>query len=244
MTNETKPGGRPLSELPSLSRYGMHISGVTPEGRKRMPGLMLRAAVRELGPLRAGWFLLCSALRGRALARAHPEAARLARAYSPAAARDFPMLGGMFATLADWEGEDRAYAFLKGVMQASAPFQMAELYQVDELRRFEDRFEAFKRFNRAMFTGDPNYRLRAFIDEGDTFRVHLESCVNCAIAEAFGFPRLAQLGCDHDVAGYPAIEDDVEAVFRRPQTIAKGGAMCEFVFHRRGTEPTGPYENR
>ncbi len=235
---------RPVNEVTSLSRYGMHITGVTPEGRKRLPGIVLRAAVREFGPFKGVWFLVVAALRGRRLARENRAALKLAQDYSPEAARDFPMLAGMYATLSEWEDDERAYAFLKETVQASAPYQMAELYQVSELEQFEDRFEAFKRFNRAMFADDDNYRLREFIDNGDEFRIRLSSCVNCAIAKAFGFPRLAQLGCDHDLAGYPSIEDDVDAVFRRPQTLAKGGTMCEFIFYRKGSEPRGPFENK
>ena len=52
-----------------------------------------------------------------------------------------------------------------------------------------------------------------------------------------GCPELAPFGCDHDLAGYPAITDTMHAEFRRPCTIAKGADLCEFRFYRQGTAP-------
>jgi hypothetical protein len=64
------------------------------------------------------------------------------------------------------------------------------------------------------------------------------------LATAFGADELGKSGCDHDCFSYPLIEDRVNAVFRRPQTLAKGGTCCDFNFYRKGTEPKGPYENK
>ncbi len=60
----------------------------------------------------------------------------------------------------------------------------------------------------------------------------------------FDCPEIAKLGCDHDLAGYPPIEDRVNATFRRPCTLAKGDACCDFNFYRKGFEPKGAYVNK
>ena len=61
---------------------------------------------------------------------------------------------------------------------------------------------------------------------------------------AIGCPELAKLGCDHDLAGYPVILDQVDAEFRRPCTLAKGGEYCDFNFYRKGTAPPTEHLNR
>jgi hypothetical protein len=75
------------------------------------------------------------------------------------------------------------------------------------------------------------------IDEKDKHMLKIVSCINVDIFGALGCPELGKLGCDHDLTGYPAIEDRVQAEFRRPCTIAKGGSYCKFIFYRQGTAP-------
>ena len=60
----------------------------------------------------------------------------------------------------------------------------------------------------------------------------------------FDCPEIAKLGRDHDLAAYPFVEPKVDAVFRRPCTLAKGDSCCDFNFYRKGSEPTGPYLNK
>jgi hypothetical protein len=50
-------------------------------------------------------------------------------------------------------------------------------------------------------------------------------------------------GCDHDVAGYPNIEEDVNCEFRRFCTLAKGSDHCLFEFYRKGTAPQNAHLN-
>jgi len=52
------------------------------------------------------------------------------------------------------------------------------------------------------------------------------------------------LGCDHDVAGYPCIEDKVNSEFRRQHTIAKGDDICDFMFFRKGKCPFDASKNK
>ena len=67
------------------------------------------------------------------------------------------------------------------------------------------------------------------------------------LAELFGelgVPELGKFGCDHDLAGYAAIEDDVGCDFRRLCTIAKGDDRCVFEFYRKGTAPDNAHLNK
>ncbi|HZD80916.1 MAG TPA: L-2-amino-thiazoline-4-carboxylic acid hydrolase, partial [Actinomycetota bacterium] len=81
-------------------------------------------------------------------------------------------------------------------------------------------------------------------DRGDRLRIKVTSCANVDLFTAIGCPELGRLGCDHDLAGYPVVLDRVDAEFRRPCTLAKGGDFCDFNFYRRGTAPTTAHLNR
>ncbi len=48
---------------------------------------------------------------------------------------------------------------------------------------------------------------------------------------------MERLGCDFDLGGCPVIVDRVNAEFRRPCTLARGGDRCRFFFYRKGTAP-------
>ncbi len=108
----------------------------------------------------------------------------------------------------------------------------------------DDPFEAFKEYNLGMLGNDPLYPIDEFVDNGDHFRFKIQKCIQNDISKAFEIDEMAEVGCDHDCFAYPLIEDRVQAVFRRPETCAKGGRCCDFNFYRKGTEPKGPYENK
>lgn len=132
---------------------------------------------------------------------------------------------------------DKAYQFSKEAIQDASQFMMNDFYQADTLAKFEDPFEAFWAYHKAMFKDDPNYP-NEFIEEGDCKTMLVHKCQNCEISK-LSIPGLSPLGCDHDITGYKAIEDKVQAEFRRPQTLAKDGLPCKFMFFRKGTAPEG-----
>ena len=78
----------------------------------------------------------------------------------------------------------------------------------------------------------------------DLLEIKVNSCANIELFEAIGCPELSTLGCDHDLAGYPLIEEAVQCDFRRSCTLAKGGDCCHFRFHRKGTAPDTPEHNK
>ncbi|RDZ96006.1 hypothetical protein DEQ92_21575, partial [Haloferax sp. Atlit-6N] len=189
--------------------YGHGITGVTPNGRRHMPRIVLRAVRKEFGVLKGIVFLALSLVRSVLVKRRNPEGMRLAADYSSEFANDFPMIVGMYETHSNWTDADEAYGFLRTIVQTSAQYQMYDLYPVEELQEFTDPFEAFKRYNYGIFADDDNYPMEEFVDEPNHCQIMVGSCANVQIAHAFGYPELAKLGCDHDLAGYPLIEDDV-----------------------------------
>jgi hypothetical protein len=119
---------------------------------------------------------------------------------------------------------------------------------VDELKECEgDTFENFKRFNIALFqrtTRDGTWHMESYTDDPDKLTVTVTSCANVALFGELGVPELGKFGCDHDLAGYAVIEDDVGCDFRRLCTIAKGDPICVFEFYRKGTAPDNAHLNK
>ncbi|MCB1143919.1 MAG: L-2-amino-thiazoline-4-carboxylic acid hydrolase [Leptospiraceae bacterium] len=132
-------------------------------------------------------------------------------------------------------GKEKAYQFSKNAIQDASKFMMNDFYQADILAKFEDPFEAFWEYHKAMFANDPNYP-NEFIEDTDCKVMIVKKCQNCEISK-LSIPDLAPLGCDHDITGYKSIEDKVNMEFRRPQTLAKDGLPCKFMFFRKGSAP-------
>jgi len=129
-----------------------------------------------------------------------------------------------------------------------AKTSMASLYQLDDLKKCEgDIFENFKKFNIAMFertTRDGTWLMENYEDETDKLTIKITTCANVELFSELGVPELGKFGCDHDLAGYPIIEDDVDCEFRRMCTIAKGDDCCIFEFYRKGTAPDNAHLNK
>ncbi len=133
------------------------------------------------------------------------------------------------------KNKDFAYDFSKQAIQEASKFMMNDFYQADILKNFEDPFEAFWTYHKAMFKDDPNYP-NEFIEEKDCKIMMVHDCKNCKIAD-LTIPDLAKLGCDHDITWYQAIADKLKMEFRRPQTIAKDNKPCKFMFFRKWKAP-------
>lgn len=131
--------------------------------------------------------------------------------------------------------KEYAYQFAKEAIQKASEFMMSDFYQAKKLAKFQDPFEAFWEYHKAIFSDDPNYP-NELIDEGDCKIMLVHDCRNCEIAK-LTIPELASLGCDHDITGYKSIEQLTNMEFRRPQTLAKDGKPCKFMFFREGTAP-------
>jgi hypothetical protein len=148
------------------------------------------------------------------------------------------MMVALFNVIARADNREEAYEVIKGVFQTLGPDTMAWLYQSDDLARCEgDAFTNFKTFHTALFDASQSLFPNTQTDEGDIITTTVTRCSNVEVFNALGCPELGKLGCDHDLAGYPAIADRHDFEFRRPCTIAKGGDTCEFRFYRKGTAP-------
>ena len=235
-------------KVEELERYGKTLTGVPREAMKKQVSIVFRRIRQKFGLLGVIPFLFKVLLEKRAVIKKHPDAYRAALDVGDVAAAEISMLVAMFNVIARREGRDKAYDFVQGIFQEVAIYSMPALYQVDDLVRCEgDVFENFLKFNAALFeatTAAGSFRVKSIETLADKQTIIVEECANCTVGEAFGCPEIAQLGCDHDLAGYPVILDQVNAEFRRPHTLAKGDDYCDFQFYRKGTAPDTAHLNK
>jgi hypothetical protein len=234
-------------KVQELPRYGQPLT-FPKQVQKKQIGIVLAAMRREYGLLGLIPLMFGVLREQRRIRRAYPDLVAEAGRIGPEVAQEFVLLTALFKVAARRDGREEAYAFLKEIFQAVAVHSMPAIYEIDELVACEgDAFENFKQFNVAMFEAmdeQGTWSTESVSDEGDHLRIKVSTCANVDLFTAVGCPELGRLGCDHDLAGYPVILDRVDAEFRRPCTLASGGAYCDFNFYRKGMAPPTEHLNR
>jgi hypothetical protein len=235
-------------KVEELERFGAKLEmpkeAVRKQGKIMLRALRIRFGVLGmLGIFKDTWF------NQRRLKRDHPETRRKAAAMSEVVEKELFTFSALFLALAKRLGREEAYEFFKTkVMNEIARTSMGEIYQLEDLKRCEgDVFENFKKFNIGMFqrtTQDGTWHMDSYTDEPDKLTVDITTCANVELFGELGVPELGRFGCDHDLAGYPVIEKDVQCDFRRLCTIAKGDDRCVFEFYRKGTAPNNAHLNK
>ncbi len=232
------PGHRRHDEVSALPHYGQHFPFLprSTATKLRVSRVFARNLHAELGWSRfLGFWLRLPVALIPAVRTSRAGFALMGRTFGVLAEFEWILLVVIYRDLARTSGKQRAYQFAKAAIQQSSRFMMNEFYQADRLAGFDDPFEAFWSYHKAMFADDPNYP-NELVDHGDLKMMIVHQCRNCEIA-ALTVPELAPLGCDHDITGYQAIQDKVRMEFRRPVTLAKDGQPCRFMFYRQGTAP-------
>lgn len=235
-------------KVEELSRYGKTLTGIPKEAMRKQRAIVLREIRKKFGFLGILPFFIRLLAAQRALKKNYPDAYRDTLALGQEAAKELPVLISMFNLIAEKEGKEKAYEFVKSIFQEVAIYSMPALYQIDDLVKCEgNAFDNFVKFNIAFFNAmneQGTWKVGEVRKEKDKLAITVTECANCVLGTAFDCPEIAKLGCDHDLAGYPVIIDRVDAEFRRPHTIAKGDDYCDFMFYRKGTAPDTEYLNK
>ncbi|GGP35297.1 L-2-amino-thiazoline-4-carboxylic acid hydrolase [Saccharothrix coeruleofusca] len=75
-------------------------------------------------------------------------------------------------------------------------------------------------------------------DDDERYLVDVRRCFYVEVLARCGVPELGPVFCEFDAAWISAIDPDRHGIdFRRPTTIARGGATCPFHFRRRDVRP-------
>ena len=235
-------------KVEELKQFGANLE-MPREAVKQQGKIMFRALRQRFGILGTLGILRDTWVNQRRLRRDYPETGRKAAAISDIIEKELFTFSAMFLALAKRLGREEAYEFFKAkVMNEIAQTSMGLIYQVEDLKKCEgDVFENFKKFNIALFqrtTRDGSWHMESHTDDPDKLTINVTTCANVELFGELGVPELGKFGCDHDLAGYAAIEDDVDCDFRRFCTIAKGDDSCVFEFYRKGTAPDNAHLNK
>lgn len=234
-------------KVEELAMYGKALE-MPKEGVRKQMQVVFSLLRKEFGISGLVGIMLGVKRHSKRISRDYPEAMEKANSISPVIAKELSMMGALFSAVADKRGRVYAKEFMTRMMQNVAPVSMPGLYQLNDLVKCEgDVFDNFKKFNRAMFTEIDRigtWKNSGFQETEDLLEIKVVSCANVELFEAIDCPELNALGCDHDLAGYPLIENAVQCEFRRPCTLAKGGDCCHFYFYRKGTAPDNAHLNQ
>ena len=235
-------------KVEELKKYGAGLE-MPKEAVKEQTKIMFRALRKRFGFWGMMGIFMETFTNQIKLKKDFPEARKKAAAISEIIEKELFTFSGLFLALAKRLGREEAYEFFKTkVMNEIAKTSMASIYQVDDLKTCEgDVFDNFKLMNIALFertTKDGTWHMESFENEANKLTLKITTCANVELFGEIGVPELGKFGCDHDLAGYAAIEDDVECEFRRMCTIAKGDDCCVFEFYRKGTAPDNAHLNK
>ena len=244
--DQTTNGVHP-PRVEDLEKYGASLE-MPEEAAKAQIGIIFKALRKRFGFLGMPGILLDTYLIQRKLRRDFPETRRRAARIGKIIEKELFGLSGVYLALAKRLGRKEAYDFLKfEVINKLALVSMPLLYQVPELKKCDgDVFENFKKMNIALFdrtTKDGTWLMESYKNDPDKLTIKITTCTNVELFNELNVPELGKFGCDHDVAGFSAIERDVNCEFRRFHTIANGDDHCLFEFYRRGTAPDNAHLN-
>ena len=234
-------------KVEELEKYGAKLE-MPKDAMKEQSKIMLRALRRKFGIVGMLGVFKDLYFFQRKLRKDYPETLKKVSAMGEVMEKELFTFSGMFLALAKRLGRENAYEFFKTeVMNEIAKTSMASLYQLSDLKKCEgDVFENFKKMNIAMFertTKDGTWLMESYQDEKDKLTIKVTTCTNVELFNELNVPELGKFGCDHDLAGYPLIEKDVDCDFRRLSTIANGNGYCLFEFYRWGTAPDNAHLN-
>ncbi len=233
-------------KVEELKRFGKSISDMPKEAFEGQGKVIFAAFRNKFGLFGLLPFAFQVLKERRRILKQYADQYKELRVLTPKGAKEITMMIAMFNVIAKRESREEAYEFVKGIFQSIALKSLPALYQLDDLMKCEgDVFDNFKKFNIAMFeAGDRDFHVREIEETDNHLRIVLDRCLNVEAGKMFDCPEIAKLGCDHDLASYPFVEPHVNAEFRRPCTLAKGGDCCDFNFYRKGFAPEGPFENK
>jgi hypothetical protein len=217
-------------KVEELKQFGANLE-MPKEAVKQQGKIMFRALRKRFGIVGMLGVFKDTWANQRRLRRDHPETRRKAAAISDIIEKELFTFAAMFLALAKRLGREEAYEFFKTrVMNEIAQTSMGLIYQVEDLKRCEgDTFENFKKFNIALFqrtTRDGSWHMESYTDDPDKLTINVTTCANVELFGELGVPELGKFGCDHDLAGYAAIEG------------------CVFEFYRKGTAPDNAHLNK
>lgn len=236
-----------IMKVEELRMYGKALE-MPKEALRKQGKITFNLIRKEFGITGLIGIMLSTRKHAKRINKEYPEAVAKAKKISDAFAKELAALGGLFSAIADRKGRKFAKEFMSWMAHNVAAVSMPAIYQVNDLVKCEgDVFDNYKKMNRALFTTTNRmgtWKHNGFHETEDLLEFKVTTCANIELFEAIGCPELNVFGCEHDLAGYPLIEEATNSEFRRHCTLAKGGDCCHFRFYRKGTAPDSTQLNQ
>ncbi len=235
-------------KVEELERYGATLE-MPKEAVREQNKIMLRVLKKEFGLFGMLGIFKETLFYNFRLRKQYPEVQKEIAEINKTLEKELFVFSGLFLAIAKRLGREEAYEFFRTkILNDMGKISIPGIYQLNDLVKCEgDVFDNFKKMNIALFertTKDKTWHMDSYIDEPDKLTIKVTTCANIEFFEKLGVPELGKIGCDHDLAGYPVIEEDVQCEFRRLCTIAKGDDHCLFEFYRKGTAPNNAHLNK
>ncbi len=146
-------------------------------------------------------------------------------------------IAALFSALSQTVGKDRALETMYEVMDATAPEALALcMPSIEDMKTFDDPLQACKDY----FAPSPEAAEKAGCqlievveDTEDTFRFDMTYCVWYELAKTFGVPDACLPNCHSDDIFFPGYYESFGLEYSRENTIARGGATCDFKLTRK-----------
>ena len=234
-------------KVEELEMYGKALE-MPKEALRKQSKITFNLIRKEFGIAGLIGILLSTRKHAKRINKEYPQAVAKAKEISDVFAKELGAFGGLFSAIADRKGRTFAKEFMNRIAHNVATVSMPAIYQINDLVKCEgDVFDNYKKMNRALFTTTNRmgtWKHDGFTETEDLLEFKVTTCANIELFEAIDCPELNVFGCEHDLGGYPLIEEATNSEFRRHCTLAKGGDCCHFKFYRKGTAPDDAHLNR
>jgi len=143
----------------------------------------------------------------------------------------------LFLSLERLTNEQRAINILQEISEVTSPLMEGQIYpSIEDLKQLADPFEGFKKLFLKGFEANREDGIHDFEIIENSEDVIQVNCTYCAFSE---IPRLltgstkpAVPMCFYDDLVFPAWSERLGIVYKRNNTIARGGHVCDFRYHR------------
>jgi hypothetical protein len=234
-------------KVEELEMYGKALE-MPKDALKKQKKIVFNLFRKEFGIFGIPAIIIGMNKHSKRIAKEYPDAIKEARSISVVFEKELKTMGSLFFAIADKRGRKFAQDFLISMAHNVAAVSMPAIYQINDLVKCEgDVFDNYKKMNRALFNTTNQmgtWKHNGFHETEDLLEFKVTTCANIELFEAIDCPELNVFGCEHDLAGYPLIEEATKSEFRRHCTLAKGGDCCHFQFHRKGTAPETAHLNK
>jgi len=234
-------------KVEELEMYGEALQ-MPKEAMKKQAKIIFGLLRKEFGVFGLPSLILGMRKHSKRITKQYPDAVKKARSVSAVFEKELKTMGSLFSAIADKKGRKYAKNFMIRMAHNVAIVSMPAIYQISDLVKCEgDVFDNYKKMNRALFTTTNRmgtWKHDGFHETEDLLEFKVTTCANIELFEAIDCPELNIFGCEHDLAGYPLIEEATNSEFRRHCALAKGGDCCHFKFYRKGTAPDNAHLNK